>query len=143
MFKNFLDIITEGLAMDGTGKLILWIVLAIAFSALCWWICTNYTKLWNKRYHVTNGFHALCGAAALVTFFTVLAFMMIVFIVVRKLVLGDPTPGWPSLACIIVFVAGLQMFGIGILGQYLAKTYMETKRRPQYIIAETNKEDAL
>lgn len=75
MLKNFWDIISEGLAMDGTGKLILWIVLALAFSALCWYICTNYTKLWNKRYHVTGGFHALCGIAALVTFFAVLAFI--------------------------------------------------------------------
>lgn len=75
MLKNFWDIISEGLAMDGTGKLILWIVLALAFSALCWYICTNYTKLWNKRYHVTGGFHVLCGIAALVTFFAVLAFI--------------------------------------------------------------------
>ncbi|MCR5269111.1 MAG: glycosyltransferase family 2 protein [Lachnospiraceae bacterium] len=69
-------------------------------------------------------------------FFTVLAFVMIVFIVVRKLVLGDPTPGWPSLACIIVFIGGVQLFCIGILGEYLSKTYLETKKRPIYIAKE-------
>lgn len=69
---------------------------------------------------------------------TVFAMLMVVFLVLRKLIFGDPVQGWASLACIIVFVAGLQMFGIGILGQYLAKTYMEVKKRPQYIVADTN-----
>lgn len=73
---------------------------------------------------------------------TAFAMLMVVFLVVRKLIFGDPVQGWASLACIIVFVAGLQMFSIGILGQYLAKTYMEAKHRPQYIIAESNKDDA-
>lgn len=69
-------------------------------------------------------------------FFTLLAFVMIVFIVVRKLVSGDPTPGWPSMACIIVFIGGVQLFCIGILGEYLSKTYLETKKRPIYIVKE-------
>lgn len=73
---------------------------------------------------------------------TAVAMLMVVFLVLRRLIFGDPVQGWASLACIIVFVAGLQMFSIGILGQYLAKTYLETKRRPQYIIAESNKSDA-
>ena len=73
---------------------------------------------------------------------TAFAMLMVVFLVVRKLIFGDPVQGWASLACIIVFVAGLQLFGIGILGQYLAKTYMEAKHRPQYIIAETNRDGA-
>ena len=72
---------------------------------------------------------------------TIFAMLMVVFLVVRKLIFGDPVQGWASLACIIVFVAGLQMFGIGILGQYLAKTYMEVKKRPHYIVADTNLED--
>ena len=75
-------------------------------------------------------------------FMTAFSMLMVVFLVLRKLIFGDPVQGWPSLACIIVFLAGLQMFSIGILGQYLAKTYMESKHRPQYIIAETNKPDA-
>ncbi len=67
---------------------------------------------------------------------TVFAFIMIVFIVIRKLLYGDPTPGWPSLACIIVFIGGVQLFCIGILGEYLSKTYLETKKRPIYITKE-------
>ena len=59
-------------------------------------------------------------------------------IVIRRLVFGDPVAGWASLASIIVFLGGLQLLCIGIIGQYLAKTYMETKRRPVYIIRETN-----
>ena len=73
-------------------------------------------------------------------FLTIFAMIMVVFLVVRRLVFGDPVQGWASLACIMVFVAGLQLGGIGILGQYLAKTYMETKHRPLYIVAETSDE---
>jgi len=64
------------------------------------------------------------------------AFIFIIVIIVRTLVFGDPTQGWPSLACIIILLAGLQLFFIGILGQYLAKTYLETKRRPIYLVKE-------
>ncbi|MCM1189477.1 MAG: glycosyltransferase family 2 protein [bacterium] len=65
-----------------------------------------------------------------------LAFVMIVFIVVRKLVFGDPVSGWPSLVCIILFLSGAQFFCTGILGQYLSKTYMEVKKRPIYLVRE-------
>lgn len=65
-----------------------------------------------------------------------IAALAIVFIIVRKLLMGDPTSGWPSLACIIIFVGGVQLFCIGVLGQYLAKTYLETKNRPIYICKE-------
>ena len=65
-----------------------------------------------------------------------LAFIMIVFIIVRKLIYGDPTDGWPSLVCIITLIGGMQLFCIGIVGQYLAKTYLETKNRPIYIAKE-------
>jgi len=64
------------------------------------------------------------------------AFIIICVIVVKTLAFGDPVGGWPSLACIILLIGGLQLFCIGILGQYLAKTYLETKHRPIYIIAE-------
>ena len=74
-------------------------------------------------------------------FFTFLSFVAICFIVVRKWIYGDPVAGWPSLACIVTFIGGIQLFCIGIMGQYLAKVYMEVKRRPHYIISETNKED--
>ena len=69
--------------------------------------------------------------------FCVIAFIAIIFIIVKTLIYGDPTSGWPSLACIIVFVSGVQLFTIGIIGQYLSKTYLEVKRRPIYIVKET------
>lgn len=65
--------------------------------------------------------------------FCFLAFAMIIFTIVRKLIFGDPVSGWPSLVCIILFLSGIQFLCTGILGQYLAKTYMEVKRRPIYI----------
>ncbi len=70
--------------------------------------------------------------------FCLVAFIAIIFIVVRTLAFGDNTPGWPSLVCIIVFVSGVQLFSIGIIGQYLAKTYLEVKKRPIYIVSEQN-----
>ena len=76
-------------------------------------------------------------------FATGISFVMIIFIIVRKILFGDPVNGWPSLVCIIIFVGGIQLFCMGIIGQYLAKTYMEVKKRPHFIITKTNKEDAL
>lgn len=68
--------------------------------------------------------------------FCLLAFILIVFTIVRKLIFGDPVSGWPSLVCIIALVSGVQLFCLGILGQYLAKTYMEVKKRPIYLVKE-------
>jgi len=70
--------------------------------------------------------------------FWFLAFVMIVFTIIRKLIFGDPVSGWPSLVCIILFLSGIQFFCTGILGQYIAKTYMEVKKRPIYIKNEKN-----
>ena len=70
----------------------------------------------------------------------ILAFVMILVIIVRTLVFGDPTAGWPSLVCIMLLLSGIQMLCIGIVGQYLAKTYLETKKRPIYLIGKTNLE---
>ena len=72
--------------------------------------------------------------------FCLVAFIAIIFIIVKTLVYGDPTAGWPSMVCIIVFVSGIQLFTIGIIGQYLSKTYLEVKKRPIYIIKETEKD---
>ena len=69
--------------------------------------------------------------------FCIIAFVLIVIIVARTLLFGDPTSGWPSLACILFFVSGIQLFCMGIMGQYLSKTYLETKKRPIYIMKET------
>lgn len=70
--------------------------------------------------------------------FCLLAFVMILFIIVRTLVFGDPVAGWPSMVCIIFLIGGIQLLCIGIMGQYLAKTYLETKKRPKYIIKDSN-----
>ena len=68
--------------------------------------------------------------------FCFIAFFMIVFIIARKLAFGDPTPGWPSIVCIVLLVSGVQLLSTGIIGEYLAKTYLEVKNRPIYIIRE-------
>ncbi len=75
-------------------------------------------------------------ASLMGVFFCILAFVMIIFIIVRKLIFGDPVSGWPSLVCIILLTSGVQFFCTGILGQYLAKAYMEVKRRPIYLVKE-------
>jgi glycosyltransferase involved in cell wall biosynthesis len=64
------------------------------------------------------------------------ALIFIVFIIIRKIIWGDPVDGWASTVCIILFCSGIQLFTTGILGQYLAKTYTEVKQRPHYIIRE-------
>lgn len=79
----------------------------------------------------------LAIASVLGLVFCLVAFVMICVIIAKTLILGDPVGGWPSLACIILFMGGLQLLCIGILGQYLSKTYLETKHRPIYIVAET------
>lgn len=66
------------------------------------------------------------------------AIIALIFIVIRAIVYGDPTSGWPSLVCIILALGGLQLLCLGIVGQYLGKTFLETKRRPIYIIKEKN-----
>ena len=79
-------------------------------------------------------------ASGLGIFLTIFSFIMVIFIIIRKAIFGDPVAGWPSLACIIIFIAGLQFLCMGIMGKYMAKTYLEVKNRPHYIISETNKE---
>lgn len=72
--------------------------------------------------------------------FCLVAFVAIIFIIVRTLIFGDPTSGWPSMVCIIIFIAGIQLLCMGILGQYMAKTYLETKKRPLYLVEETEED---
>ena len=74
--------------------------------------------------------------------FCVLSFLLIVFIVVRTLIWGDPVEGWPSLVCIIFMVSGVQLLCTGIVGQYLSKTYLETKHRPIYILKDSSEENS-
>lgn len=72
---------------------------------------------------------------------TFLSFLFMFIIVIRRAVFGDPVAGWASTVCVIVFIGGIQLFCLGIMGQYIAKTYLETKKRPHFIISETNEED--
>lgn len=72
--------------------------------------------------------------------FCFVAFLIIIFIIVRTIMFGDPTSGWPSMVCIMFFIGGVQLLCVGIMGQYLSKAYLEVKRRPIYIISETEKD---
>ena len=72
---------------------------------------------------------------------TALAFIFLIFIIIRKLCFGDPVAGWASTICVIAFIGGIQLFCLGIIGQYVAKTYTESKHRPHYIITESNIKD--
>lgn len=71
--------------------------------------------------------------------FCLLSIITIMVIIVKTLVYGDPVAGWPSLACIIIFVSGVQLFFLGVIGTYISKIYLEVKERPLYIIKETDK----
>ena len=73
---------------------------------------------------------------------TFIAFVMLVFIVVRKMLFGDPVAGWASTMCVIIFIGGIQLFCLGVMGQYIGKSYMEAKNRPHYIVKETNRKTA-
>lgn len=72
---------------------------------------------------------------------TGVSFVLLVVIIIRKLLFGDSVSGWASTVCIIIFIGGIQLFCLGIIGQYLAKLYMEAKHRPHYIVSQTNRED--
>ncbi len=92
---------------------------------------------------IINFSQAPLSVASLIgLFLTVVSFFAVIFVIVRRLLFGDPVAGWASTVCIILFLGGLQLLCMGIIGQYLAKTYMEVKHRPHYIIAETNDESA-
>ena len=69
------------------------------------------------------------------------SFIMLIIIIIRRLVWGDPVAGWASTICVIIFIGGIQLLCLGIMGQYVAKTYVETKGRPHYIISESNRKD--
>lgn len=73
---------------------------------------------------------------------TLCSILAILFIIVRRLAFGDPVAGWASTICVIILIGGLQLFFLGIIGQYIAKIYLETKHRPHFIIAESNRTDA-
>ena len=72
--------------------------------------------------------------------FCLLAFLMIILIIAKTVLYGDPVSGWPSMVCIVLFVSGVQLFCLGIMGQYMSKEYMEIKGRPIYVVRETDKD---
>lgn len=107
--------------------------------------CAGKTK-WPMRKLISYSLEGITGfsvaplslASIMGVVFCLLSFLMIVFIVIRTLLFKDPVAGWPSMACIIFFVSGIQLFCTGIVGEYLSKTYLETKHRPIYILKESN-----
>lgn len=107
---------------------------------------TNWS-FWKLFLYSLDGIIAFSTAPLTVAFvvgvlFCLAAFIGIVIIVVKTLIWGDPVAGFPTLACLLLLIGGSIQLSLGIIGQYLAKTYLETKRRPVYIIAETNGEYA-
>ena len=103
----------------------------------------NFWKLFSYAIDGIVGFSTapLIVSSIIGVLFCLISFIIILFIIIRTLIFGDPTSGWPSLACIIFFVSGVQLFCIGIIGQYLSKVYLEVKNRPIYIIKDTNIKD--
>lgn len=100
-------------------------------------------SFWSLLVYAVDGILAfstapLVLASVLGLIICLAALILIGVIIIKTLVFGDPTSGWPSLACLILMLSGVQLFCIGILGQYLAKTYLEVKHRPIYLVGETN-----
>ena len=98
-------------------------------------------SLWKLLFYSIEGIinfsDTPLNMASYTGFFTfLLSLVLMVFVVIKTLVFGDPTIGWPSTICIILFLGGLQLMTIGILGKYLAKIFLETKKRPIYIVKE-------
>lgn len=106
---------------------------------------TTKWNFWKLFTYAIDGIVAfsttpLLIAALMGLIFCFIAFIMIIVIIVKTIAFGDPVSGWPSLACIIFFVGGINLFCTGIIGEYLAKAYLETKNRPIYIVKETEKD---
>ena len=100
-------------------------------------------SFWKLTKYALEGITAFSTTPLIISsilgmFFCFLAFLMIIFIIIKTLIFSDPTSGWPSLVCIIFMCSGLQLFSLGVIGQYLSKTYLEVKHRPIYIVKDTN-----
>lgn len=102
----------------------------------------NFWKLLKYAVDGIVGFSTapLIFASYIGLLFCFIAFIMIIFIIIRTIIWSDPVAGWPSLVCIVFFVGGINLFCTGIIGEYLAKTYLETKKRPIYVVKETERE---
>lgn len=100
-------------------------------------------SFWKLFIYAIDGITAFSTAPLVLSaivgiLFCLISFIMIIVIIIKTMTVGDPVSGWPSLVCIIFMISGIQLFCMGIMGQYLANTYLETKKRPIYIIKETN-----
>lgn len=100
-------------------------------------------SFWKLFIYAIDGITAfstvpLVMSAVIGLLFCAISFIMILVIIIKTLIYGDPVNGWPSLVCIIFMVSGIQLFCMGIMGQYLANTYLETKKRPIYIVKENS-----
>ncbi len=102
----------------------------------------NFFKLLVYAIEGIVGFSTvpLLLSAILGIFFCFVSFIAILVIIAKTLIWGDPVSGWPSMICVMFFLSGIQLFCIGIIGEYLSKTYLETKKRPIYIVKETEKD---
>lgn len=101
----------------------------------------NFWKLFRYALEGILAFSTmpLVISAVIGLIFCLIAFIAVVIIIGKTIIFGDPVGGWPSLACMIMFVSGVQLFFLGIIGMYLSKLYLEVKKRPIYIIGETEK----
>lgn len=100
-------------------------------------------SFWNLFAYAIEGITAFSTTPLIIAsfiglIFCIISFILILIIIIKTLILGDPTNGWPSLVCIIFMVSGIQLFSLGIIGQYLSKTYLEVKKRPIYITKDSN-----
>ena len=100
-------------------------------------------SFWKLTKYAIEGITAFSTAPLVLSsfiglLFCVVSFLLILVIIFKTLILGDPTSGWPSMVCIIFMVSGIQLFSLGIIGQYLSKVYLEVKRRPIYLVKDTN-----
>ena len=98
----------------------------------------SFWKLFKYSIDGIIGFSTkpLAFASFIGIFMILISFAFIAFIIARKLIYGDPVQGWASIVCIIIFMGGLQLFTVGILGIYLSKIYIEVKQRPIFITKE-------
>jgi glycosyltransferase involved in cell wall biosynthesis len=103
-------------------------------------------SFWKLFKYALEGITAFSTAplamASIIGFlFCLIAGILILIIIIKTLVFGDPTSGWPSMVCIMVFMGGIQLLSLGVIGQYLSKTYLEVKNRPIYFVKETEKDN--
>ena len=78
----------------------------------------------------------LLFASFLGIFFCIAAIIYMIFVVVKTLIFGEPVAGYPTLICMMLLIGGVQLLCMGIIGEYISKIYLESKKRPNYIIKE-------